>query len=280
VIGRLALSTGTMDTTTTLTNFAGSTNGAAAIRGAYTMDGTNMYAALSVGVRYATYGTANASTGVAIDGTNNARRNTIFNGQLYQTEAANSRSGVESVGSGTPTTAGSATMSLLPGFSTTNGTYSPYDIWFANANTLYIADDSASASTAPGLQKWTFNGSTWSLVFNHSIAAITPGGSAAAKGIKSLTGFLDANGDAILFASTVGANANLLLSLVDPVGNTSAANVTETTLVDASTAFGGTAWNLRGVALAPGASVPEPSTLALVMLCSLGFVTRRSLRNS
>jgi hypothetical protein len=236
-----------------------------------------MYAALSVGVRYGTYGTANATTGVAIDGTNNARRNTVFGGQLYQTEAANSRSGVESVGTGTPTTAASATMTLLPGFSTTNTTYSPYDVWFANATTMYISDDSASASTAPGLQKWTFNGSTWSLVFNHSIAAITPGGATAAKGIKSLTGFVDANGNAIMFGSTVGPNANLLVSLVDPAGNTSGAGVTETVVVNASTAFGGTSlWNLRGVALAPGASVPEPSSMVLLLLCGLGFAARRS----
>ena len=276
VVGFLNLSTGVVDTTTAFTGYSGSGPGATAFRGAYASNGTDVWAAASTGVRYGTAFTDNASTGISVDGTNNARRVLVYSGQLYQTEAANSRSGVEAVGTGTPMTAASATMSLLPGFSTTNGTYSPYDFWFADPNTLYIANDTGTNS---GLQKWTFNGSTWALVFDYKIAAVNPGAAGPANGIKGLTGFLDAAGDAIMFATTVGANANLMLSLVDPVGNTSTSGVTETQLVDPSTAFsGGSLWNLRGLALAPGAAIPEPATLALLALGCLALVPLWSRR--
>ena len=174
--------------------------------------------------------TTNTGTGISVGaGSNNARRDIVYHGQRYQSEAANNRSGIERIGTGTPMTVASGTISPLPGFSTTNGTYSPYDFWFADASTLFIANDT---DTNSGLQKWTFDGSTWSLIYDHKISLVNPAGSSAANRIKGLTGFPVGNGDAIMFASTVGANANLMLSLADPVGNTNAASVIETQLVD------------------------------------------------
>ena len=233
VVGLLNLSTGVVDTSTAFSGWTGSGGGGTAARGAFTTDGSSVWLAASTGVRYGTAFTTNTGTGISVGAsTNNARRDIVYNGQLYQSEAANSRSGIETIGTGTPMTAASGTIGLLPGFSTTNGTYSPYDFWFADASTLFIANDT---STNSGLQKWTFDGSTWSLIYDHKISLVNPGGSSAANGIKGLTGFLDGNGDAIMFATTVGANANLMLSLVDPVGNTNAASVIETQLVDPST---------------------------------------------
>ena len=67
-------------------------------------------------------------------------------------------------------------MCVLQGFPTTlakNATMFPFGIWFANADTLYVADEGdgtntysaatgtytdAAGQTTAGLQKWVFNG--------------------------------------------------------------------------------------------------------------------------
>ena len=75
-------------------------------------------------------------------------------------------------------------MCVLAGFpevpnKTATVTAYPFGIWFANATTLYVADEGdgytggtdlythAAAQTAAGLQKWTFNSSTntWNLAY-------------------------------------------------------------------------------------------------------------------
>ena len=62
---------------------------------------------------------------------------------------------------------------------TANGQRLPFGIWFANADTLYVADEGdgytggtdlythAAAQTAAGLQKWIFNSTTntWTLAY-------------------------------------------------------------------------------------------------------------------
>ena len=267
VVGLLNLSTGTVDTTTAFAGWSGSTQGGTAARGAY-VDGSNVWLAASTGTRYGTTLTTIGSTGVSVGTTNNARRVVVYNGQLYQSEAANSRSGIETVGTAEPTTAGGA-VSLLPGFGTASGTYSDYDFWFANSTTAYIADD-GNTTTASGLQKWTFNGTTWSMVYDHKITSINPGGSSAAAGIKSLTGYIDASGNAIIFGSTTGANANDLLGFFDPAGNTTALGLTENVIASGATDF-----NFRGVSLAP---VPEPTSLALIGGLAVPLITRRRRR--
>jgi hypothetical protein len=256
VVGFVDLSTGTVDTTTAFTGYSGSGPGATAVRGAISVDGTNVWMAASTGVRYGTPFTDNPGTGIAIDGTNNARRNVIYEGQLYQSENANSRHGVEKVGTGLPTTAASATMTLLPGFPTSG--LSTYDFFFADDNTIYIADDRGTGTG--GLQKWTFNGSTWSMVYS---LLVNPG--AGNRGIKTLTGRVDKAGNVVMFGSTTDTTANFLYGFTDTLANTNVANVTANKLVTASTDFtGGSAWNLRGVALA----IPEPASIAILALGS------------
>ncbi len=78
-------------------------------------------------------------------------------------------------------------MCVLKGFNTVLATTStnsfPFGLWFANATTLYVADEGsgsaaydatkglaglytdASASTTAGLQKWVFNGTKWQLAY-------------------------------------------------------------------------------------------------------------------
>jgi hypothetical protein len=76
-------------------------------------------------------------------------------------------------------------MCILQGFPTAlkSTTSFPFGVWFANANTLYVADEgsgdntydpntntytSAAASTTAGLQKWIFNGTSWNLAYTLS----------------------------------------------------------------------------------------------------------------
>jgi hypothetical protein len=270
VIGRVDKTTGVMDTSTAYTGWTGSTQGAAAARGASSADGVNLYLATSTGVRYGTAVTDNTGTGTNVGVTNNARRNVVYNGQLYESEAATSRSGVEKIGTGTPTNSGN-TITLLPGFSTTSGTYSPYDFFFADDNTLYFADDRGTGNG--GLEKWSFNGTSWVQVYNHPIAAH------ANAGLKGLSGYVN-NGNVTLFATTVGVNANFLMGLSDTLTNTLPGSVSESTLVDVAVNPGafnatGTQWNLRGVAILPPANTPEPGSLSVLAVTGLFAACRR-----
>ncbi len=280
VVGLLNLNTGVIDTTTAFSGFTGGTQGAAAARGAYMDASGKVYLAASTGSRLGTSFTTNTGTGTNVGATNNGRRDVVFNGQLYQTESANSRSGIEMIGTGEPSTTGN-TVTLLPGFPATTTGNSPYDFWFADSNTLYVADDTGSATGTGGLQKWVLSGGTWSMQFDHHIAGINPGGSASANGAKGLTGFFDSAGDAVMFMTTVSGTNNIMVGLLDPAGNTSASNVVENTLVNSSTLFSPTtgAFNLRGLALAgtpvDNVVVPEPTSLGLLLIGAPLIARRR-----
>src|SRR5262252_1983061 len=111
----------------------------------------------------------------------NFRGETIFNNTLYVTKGSGSNgiNTVYQVGSAgtlpTASSAASTTITILPGFPTTLARNPaprfPFAVWFANANTLYVADEgSGSASVAAtdsmsGLQKWTRVGNTWQLAY-------------------------------------------------------------------------------------------------------------------
>lgn len=75
-------------------------------------------------------------------------------------------------------------MCILNGFpkglAKKDTTMFPFGLWFANANTLYVADEgngtnaydpstntytAAATQTMAGLQKWVFNGNTWRLAY-------------------------------------------------------------------------------------------------------------------
>src|SRR5262249_4627317 len=90
-----------------------------------------------------------------------------------------------------------------------------------------------------------------------------------ARGIKSLTGMVDANGNVTLFGATTDTTAggpNYLYGFADTLANTNVANVVANKLIDASTFFDpvNNKWNLRGVSLA--IAVPEPATQLLLAL--------------
>jgi hypothetical protein len=73
-------------------------------------------------------------------------------------------------------------MCILKGFNTvlakTSTDSFPFGIWFANPDTLYVADEgngtntfsggqytAAAAQTTAGLQKWVFDGTQWKLAY-------------------------------------------------------------------------------------------------------------------
>jgi hypothetical protein len=161
---------------------------------------------------------------------NNMRCLGIFGGQLYGSSGAGGFTNVFTIGSGLPTTIGQ-TATPLPGLSTgTVTTLSPYGFAFfdLNANvagldTLYVADDSA------GLQKWSFDGTSWSLA------------TSLAVNVRGLAGYAS-GGVVTLMVSTSESTANRLLVFVDD--GLSTPSPTQVATASTNTLF-------RGVALSP-----------------------------
>ena len=214
---------GAIDTTTALQDAYSGGN----VRSAVSTDGTNFWlggdGSVSSGApRYTTLGT-NLSTQIC---------NVPFNilvvgisgGQLYESSGSGSFQGVSTVGEGEPTTLTTATS--LYGLSIS----SSYDFWFKDSSTLYVTDDDA-VSSAGGIQKWTLEGETWSFQYTLSDSPC-----------RGLTGTVDGNGNAVLYATTATSSANTLIALTDMGPNT-----TTTILATAPTNT-----LFRGVAFAPG----------------------------
>jgi hypothetical protein len=137
-------------------------------------------------------------------------------------------------------------MCVLAGFNTalakTDTAHFPFGIWFANADTLYLADEGsggfgddpnssdptnpyadAAASTTAGLQKWSFKGSRWVLDYTlqngldlgqpYSVKGYptgdndTEGGSGlpwapATDGLRNISGHVNGDGTATIYATT------------------------------------------------------------------------------
>lgn len=248
VIGRVDM-TGAVDTTTVITDAYSGAN----IRSVVTDDGTNIWSVGSNGgVRYSSFG-GTTTTQVNSTGPTNNRNMNIFSGQLYVSSAQNTFNGVHTVGTGLPTGGGNSTA-LLNGFGTLTGA-SPYDYYFADADTLYIADDSATAGVN-GIQKWTQSGGVWSRVMT-----FTAGLPAGAR-MRQLTGVTDAFGVTTLYSTTTNTSGSSLVKLID----TGAAS-TFTVLANA-----GTNQVFRGIDFAP---IPSPGSISLLALAGLAMGRRR-----
>lgn len=194
-------------------------------------------------------------------------------------------------------------MCVLKGFPTilakaSSGVGFPFGIWFANATTLYVADEGsgnvgttvagfytpATLANNPtaGLQKWTFDGTKWNLVYTltnglnlgtpYSVPNSPrgkayptgnnsgPGGTGfpwepATDGIRNITGSVNSDGTATIYAitSTVsgsgdqGADPNQLVKITDKLDATTLPAAES--FVTLRTAKTGEV--LRGVAFAP-----------------------------
>jgi autotransporter-associated beta strand protein len=224
-------------TLTTLNDFSTASNP----RGAYTTDGTSIYATGGAGgVRYTTAG---SSTSTQLSTTvTNLRGVAVYAGQLYVSDSSGTAVRLGAVGTGTPTTSGQ-TITNLPGFPASTG--SPYQfvffridnpttpLTFAGPNVLYVADDGANQ-----IQKYTFDGSTW-----------TAQGAVTATAVRGLTGLVTADNQITLFGTTGGfaaAGGGTLYTFTDGAPATAPVSGTASSL---ATAAANTAF--RGVAFAP-----------------------------
>jgi hypothetical protein len=144
----------------------------------------------------------------------------------------------------------------------------PFGIWFANATTLYVADEGstslANAATG-GLEKWIFNSNNglWELKYTIPASSI-PGydisgiGNLQAVGLRNISGITLDDGLVTIYAITStggdtlndeGADPNQLVSITDPVAATTLPADESFTVVKTA-AYGDV---LRGVAvLSPG----------------------------
>jgi hypothetical protein len=169
----------------------------------------------------------------------------------------------------------------------------PFGLWFANATTLYVADEGdgfasdstlythAAAQTTAGLQKWVFNTTTntWNLAYTltsglqlgvpYTVHGYPTGTNAATSlpwapttdGLRNIQGQVNRDGSVTVWAITstvsgggdTGADPNRLVVINDRLANAS-------TNVAAKEQFflvrqAGFAEVLRGVAFAPGTGV-------------------------
>ena len=138
-------------------------------------------------------------------------------------------------------------MCILSGFPTAlkSTTSFPFGIWFADAHTLYVADegngttgktvatfyDPAKAQTTAGLQKWIFSGGKWTMAYtltsglNLGVPYIVPnyptgnnsgtGGTGfpwtpATDGLRNITGVVNGNGTVTIYGitSTISGNGD------------------------------------------------------------------------
>jgi hypothetical protein len=184
-------------------------------------------------------------------------------------------------------------MCALKGFPTAlkSKTAFPFGVWFANATTVYVADEGngdntfsvplgkytkAAAQALAGLQKWTFNSTTqqWNRAYTllagldlgvpYTVASYPTGNnpatglpwSPATDGLRNITGVVNGDGTATIYAitSTVsgngdqGADPNKLVAITDTLSATTLpANESFTTVRAA-----GNLEVLRGVSFTPG----------------------------
>ena len=150
----------------------------------------------------------------------NLRSISIYNGQLYIGAATS----LNTVGSGLPTTTGQVAAALpsLAGVSS-------YDFFIADANTIYVADDSTIASLSGGIQKWTFNGVTWSRAY-----VLTSGITTGVRGLTAVIG----SSPLRLYATTTETSNNKLVTVLDN-GSSAASPYSQVALAGTNKAFRG-----------------------------------------
>ncbi|MBZ0152714.1 MAG: hypothetical protein K8J09_14410, partial [Planctomycetes bacterium] len=196
VVCRIGLD-GSIDSSTALTDACNGNN----FRGGVSLDGNQFWvcgASSSGGARYVPGVGQTSSTQVSTTLTN-LRRLDVFAGQLYCTSSSGAFLGLSTVGTGLPTASGE-TITLLNGFPTSTGP-SSYDFFFADASTVYVADDRTNGQG--GVQKWTESAGLWTLQYT-----LAP---ASNVGCRGLSGFVD-SGTTVLFATD---NAGNLVTTVD-----------------------------------------------------------------
>jgi hypothetical protein len=202
----------------------------------------------------------------------NVRNVEVYAGQLYVSSSSGTFLGISSVGSGLPTSANqTATLQINMGTGA-----SPYGFVLFDTNndsqtdTAFIADD--RTATGGGLNKYTFDGSTWtkqySLLLSSTNSTFSSTAATGFAGIRGLAGSYDSVTGFSLFATTAETSNNRLVQILD--------NGTTPTAF-ATLGSAGTNYIFRSLDLV---SVPEPSTWALIGLGSAFVLWRiRNKRN-
>ncbi len=187
VIAVVDVLTGLVDTSTALTDAYDSTD----FRGVTSDAGLRFWTSgndTGGSVRFVSNLGATTSLPVNAGSPTNNRFIGIYDFDLYVTSASTGAGtlGVVAVGSGGLPTTGGQAQTLLPGFPTSGGISAgnPYDFWFADDQTLYVADSNQN-STIGGVQKWTFNGTTWAFQYRLTVQ-VPPAETWGARGLTGL----------------------------------------------------------------------------------------------
>ena len=226
---------------------------------------------------------------------NNFRGETISGNTLYVTKGSggNGIDTVYQVGAAgslpTAANAASAPITILPGFPTTlatnatNTSLYPFGLFFANADTLYVADEgpqSLAADPNAGLEKWSLVNGKWQLDYTlqdglnlaqiYTVPGYPSADDPAVTGLRNLTGVVNPDGTVTLYAATAtysnlgdpGADPNGLVAITDSLGATTLPTGEDFSTIEAP-AYGVV---VRGVAFTPesGTAVPEPGSVALL----------------
>jgi len=181
---------------------------------------------------------------------NNFRGVTEYNGALYFTKGSGSN-GIDTVYTVTPglpalANAGSATVSIVPGFPTdvakqTGGNFTPFAVFFANATTMYVTDEGSGnttdQTTHAGLEKWSLVNGSWQfdyvLTQNLIGASYTLGGydgtypTVTTAGLRNLAGNVKGKRVTLWAATSTtsasgdnGADPNEVVTIVDKLSAT------------------------------------------------------------
>jgi len=191
-------------------------------------------------------------------------------------------------------------MCILAGFPSTPNkqattTSAPFGIWFADANTIYVADEGdgftddntlythAAAQTTAGLQKWVFDSTsdTWNLAYTlqnglelgtpYTVRDYPTGNNPATglpwapatDGLRNITGQVDRFGHALIWAITSGvsgngdsgADPNKLVFITDSLANSDPTVAAYERFWTLRVARSGEV--LRGVSFTPGTGFDE-----------------------
>ncbi|GEC61958.1 hypothetical protein GOX01_22890 [Gluconobacter oxydans] len=289
---------GTVDTSTALYGVFNTNN----IRSVATVDGTSFYITgqgvkgdTTQGVFHADDG---ASVATAIDTSTDTRVTEIVNGVLYvsrdSTQGSGGTSNIASYGTTLPVSAtqsevlpaidGSVTLtaaeenSLNASAVGTTVSLSPESYFFASPTVLYVADSGnpkAGGVGDGGLQKWTYNGTAWTLDYTLSVGLnlVSNTSTSGTTGLIGLTGEVEGD-EVVLYATnaTVGdLDQTYLFTVTDDLDATTApADESFTTLVTAAADT-----NIRGVSFAP----TDTSTASAVMVANGGTSTSATISN-
>jgi hypothetical protein len=238
----------TVDISTALTNTYSGGN----IRSAASLDGTTFFLSGSAaGVRYAALGataSSNISTTIASPRVMRVYRNRVY----FSTSSTSGGAipGIYALDVPTNTASGQTATSFIP-TSGANGA-SPYGFILLDRDpnvpgfdAAYVADDGIG-SAAGGIQKWSFDGTTW-----------TKRGSIGSA-YRGLTGTVNPNGSVTLYATTnTSAGGNDLVTVTDTSPYNTAPSTTAVSVI--ATAASNAAF--RGVDFAPGTAVVLPVVL-------------------